>query len=261
MADPKTIYCRIVKTETEGLALIIALGLIGKAPISQRDGKVANLEIIQTADGSHSLYNADLNETYHSRHGARQESEFVFIKQGFEHLVEKNTRPMSVLEVGFGTGLNAWLTWQKADLLSQEVYYRTLETLPLPAAVWQKLNYANGPDEALMFAAIHEAPWGEPASLSKNFVIHKMRQPLQSASVPPASIDLVYFDAFAPDKQPDMWTREIFAKVFEWLKPGGVVVTYCAKGQVKRDLRAVGFVVETLPGPPGKREMVRGSRS
>ncbi len=218
---------------------------------------MTNLEIIQTADGSHSLFNAELNETYHSRHGARQESDYVFIRQGLQYVLDKTQQPITVLEVGFGTGLNALLTWTAAELLHRKINYLTLETFPLPATVWKQLNYGNTPEEEKKFAAIHEAGWNEWATLSEIFSLHKKQEAIQQASVPPASIDLIYFDAFAPDKQPGMWTLEVFEKVFGWLKPEGALVTYCAKGQVKRDLRAAGFEVQTLSGPPGKREMIR----
>jgi tRNA U34 5-methylaminomethyl-2-thiouridine-forming methyltransferase MnmC len=223
---------------------------------------VDGVQLILTADGSHSLLNTSLNETYHSRHGAVQESQYVFIQQGLSVFIEKsNAQQVSILEVGFGTGLNAWLTLQTAQQQALRIHYTSLETRPLPAPVWQALNYTPTKVDATIFAALHTAPWDEIASVTPNFSLHKMECALQDAALEQKKFNLVYFDAFAPNKQPELWAVDALKKTVDALLPGGIFVTYCAKGQVKRDLKSLGLHVETLAGPPGKREMVRATKA
>jgi tRNA U34 5-methylaminomethyl-2-thiouridine-forming methyltransferase MnmC len=214
------------------------------------------IEIIQTKDGSHTLKNLALNETYHSVHGALTESSHVFVRYGLEYLLNQNYRQLDVLEVGLGTGLNAWLTAKRVAGMVVQLRYTALETHPLTESVWSKLNYAVTPEDRSLFFTLHQAAWGMPVSLTANVSVEKLQKSAQEVELAPASIDLIYYDAFAPQKQPEMWTGSLLAKVARWLKPGGVLVTYCAKGQVKRDLQAAGLEVKTLPGPPGKREMI-----
>lgn len=216
------------------------------------------MEIIVTKDGSHSLLNTELNETYHSVHGALQESIHVFIKNGFDFALEKvKDESLSILEIGFGTGLNAILTLQRAQPISTKIQYTSLEAFPLSEEIWSKLNYTNTIGLADYFDKMHRAPWDVETAILPNFHLLKRNVTLQQAELN-ASFDLVYFDAFAPNKQPEMWTLDILEKVVKAMKPSGVFVTYCAKGQLKRDLKSLGLEVETLPGPPGKKEMVRG---
>jgi tRNA U34 5-methylaminomethyl-2-thiouridine-forming methyltransferase MnmC len=216
------------------------------------------IELITTGDGSHSLLNTSLDETYHSRHGALQESKYVFIKQGFNFFIEKTgNKQVSILEVGFGTGLNAWLTLQDAKALNISIHYTSLETYPLPKSVWPSLNYATASEFEKDFKKLHEAEWNKEALINKDFSLHKVEQSLQEFDVVGKSFDIIYFDAFAPNKQPELWEAPILQKVVSSLNPSGVFVTYCAKGQLKRDLKSFDLVVESLPGPPGKREMVR----
>lgn len=216
-----------------------------------------SLEIIVTGDGSHSLFNRELNETYHSTHGAVQESKHVFIAMGFDFALQRNThQPIRILEIGFGTGLNAWLTCLQAAVTKTNIHYTTLETFPLPAEIWQQLKYAASDDEKKIFQAIHDASWNAPVNITTHFTIQKQITSIQEI-VFADQFDLIYFDAFAPTKQPEMWEASVFRKICNAMPSGGVLVTYCAKGQVKRDLRAVGFDVTALPGPPGKREMIR----
>jgi len=215
------------------------------------------IEVIQTKDGSHTLKNVTLNETYHSVHGALTESRHVFIGQGLEYLLNQGCAELAILEVGFGTGLNAWLTAKRVSGLGVRLRYIALETHPLPEAVWSKLNYAVAPEDQSLFIALHQAAWGTQVPVTPNVSINKKQKSAQEAELLPASFDLIYYDAFAPQKQPEMWLGSLLTKVAGWLKPGGVLVTYCAKGQVKRDLKAAGLDVKTLPGPPGKREMIR----
>lgn len=214
------------------------------------------IEIIQTKDGSHTLRNTELNETYHSIHGALQESQHVFIQQGLEYKLQQRLPRLAILEVGFGTGLNAWLTAQKIWGREVLVSYVSLESFPLDHAILSKLNYANEAKGLELFEKVHSATWDEPVLVTPNFSLHKMKTTLQQASLPTA-FDLIYFDAFAPEKQPEMWALPSLEKVVATMKPDAAFVTYCAKGQVKRDLKSLGLLVEALPGPPGKREMIR----
>jgi tRNA U34 5-methylaminomethyl-2-thiouridine-forming methyltransferase MnmC len=217
------------------------------------------IQIITTADGSHSLLHTDLDETYHSRHGALQESEYVFIQKGFDFFIEQNkAQSINILEIGFGTGLNAWLTLQRARQTDVEVNYTSLENYPLDKNIWSNLNYAQTDKQS--FEKLHEVEWNKTVSIHQYFNLHKIESSLKHFSFSTFHFNLIYFDAFAPNKQPEMWALTMLKKVCDTLLPGGVFVTYCAKGQVKRDLKSLGLSVENLPGPPGKREMLRGFR-
>ena len=224
------------------------------------------VQIIETGDGSHSLLNIALNETYHSRHGALRESEHVFIRHGWQAWMAKHSTSTAsrLLEVGLGTGLNAILTLREALLLpSVSFHYTTLEPYPLSIDTVSSLNYPSLLNDAALedyFLAIHQAPWETDQSLLANFTLHKMRSTLESFSASSATYDLIYFDAFAPNKQAELWELPILQKVVELMAPGAIFVTYSAKGQLKRDLKAIGLVVETLDGPPGKAEMVRARK-
>ncbi len=219
------------------------------------------LQLITTGDGSHSLLNTDLNETYHSTHGAVQESQHVFIKNGLDFFIEQNTPDeINILEVGFGTGLNALLTARQIQDSKIKVHYTSLEAFPISIEIADQLSYYNDvlfPHSKQLFMSLHESGWNEPVSILANFTLEKRKMTLQESSFRPSDFDLVFFDAFAPNKQPEMWEVGILEKVVQAMKPKGVFVTYCAKGQVKRDLKSFGMKIETLSGPPGKREMVR----
>ena len=222
---------------------------------------MSHIEIITTSDGSHSLRNTRLNETYHSIHGAIQESIHVFINNGLVFF-ENNNHPseIRILEVGFGTGLNALLTLKHALVSKLPFHYTTLEADPIPEEMIQQLNYPEILDfagSASLFQKLHAASWTQEDAILNNFVLKKQLGKLQDLDLGDAQFDLVYFDAFAPVKQPELWEIEMLRKVEQSMKPGGVFVTYCAKGQLKRDLRSLGLVVDTLPGAPGKKEMVR----
>lgn len=216
-----------------------------------------NLTILKTADGSHTLYHPALNETYHSRHGARQESVHVYIERGLKHQLP-GKHMLRVLEVGFGTGLNIWLTALEA-LAHHKIrfFVETVEPFPLPWELVSALNLFENHEHASLAQHMHAAPWNVPVQLLPNLQIIKHSIPILEVPLATDFFDVIYFDAFAPEKQPEMWTPTVLARMFLALAPGGVLVTYCAKGQLKRDLRACGFLVESLPGPPGKREMVR----
>ncbi|MFD2513112.1 tRNA (5-methylaminomethyl-2-thiouridine)(34)-methyltransferase MnmD [Pontibacter locisalis] len=219
-----------------------------------------HLEIRQTKDGSNTLYVPELNEHYHSVHGALQESLHVFIKHGLEDVLQSK-KDIKILEVGFGTGLNAILTYPFALAKKAFIQYDTLEKFPLEEEVVNQLHFENAilnPELFEVFQQMHSAPWNEPVDIIPYFTLQKIHETLEEFCPPDAYYDIVYFDAFAPEKQPELWSDEMFAKLYKATRPGGVLVTYCAKGSFKRSLKAAGFEVEALPGPPGKREMTRG---
>jgi tRNA U34 5-methylaminomethyl-2-thiouridine-forming methyltransferase MnmC len=222
-------------------------------------------ELVVTGDGSHSLYVRELDEQYHSRHGALQESEHVFIQAGLYHFKEafvRNAQTLSILEVGFGTGLNALLTCLEAQKLGLTVQYTSLEAYPLAVETVALLNYPQliGGNSEALFTNIHTANWDECVVVLPCFSLDKQHTTLQKVELK-NGFQLIYFDAFAPDVQPELWTEEIFQKLYNSLAPNGCLVTYCAKGVVKRTLKKVGFTLKELPGPPGKREMVRATKA
>ena len=219
------------------------------------------VKIITTEDGSHSLYVPKLNETYHSTHGAITESKHVFIKEGIRYFVEKH-RPteVRVLEVGFGTGLNALLTYFEALDLKIKVHYTSLEPFPLEKKIYDVLNYEgqlNKQEAKQVFHQLHETKWNESVYFHGFFTLEKVPEKLEDYLPDSRKFDVIYFDAFAPNKQAELWEKEVLSKVYRLMKTPGLLTTYCAKGQFKRDLAAVGFLLETIPGPPGKKEMVR----
>ena len=222
------------------------------------------VKIITTEDGSHSLFVPELNETYHSFHGAYRESVHVFMLYGLEAWYMRNPDrfPIRVFGVGFGTGLNAWLSMVWAEQYKVPVLYHSIEPFPLQKEVYSQLNYTQVDpsisEYALYFNMLHQAPWNEGAVLSEYFNMKKDIVTLEKAILFPA--DVVLFDAFAPSKQPELWAKEVLAKVVDSMNPGGVFVTYCAQGQLKRNLKDLGLEVESLPGPPGKKEMTRAWR-
>jgi tRNA U34 5-methylaminomethyl-2-thiouridine-forming methyltransferase MnmC len=215
------------------------------------------IQIITTGDGSHSLLNTTLNETYHSVHGAKRESIHVFIKHGLEFFLERSPQDVvNIFEVGFGTGLNALLTATFAEEKKQKFSYTSIEAFPLSAEIWSKLNYTNSEEDRILFNKLHSSAWESENTITDFFEVRKLNMTLQEIAFK-ENFDVVYFDAFAPSKQPEIWKISVLQKVYEALKVNGVFVTYCAKGQLKRDLKTLGFLVETLAGPPGKKEMVR----
>ena len=213
----------------------------------------------KTADGSFTLKLMYYNEQYHSLHGALQESKHVFIKHGLRSFTVL-PNPVYILEIGLGTGLNAFLTGREALLQKDTVFYDAIEAFPLKKTVTDLLDYPSlFPEEWTqeLFDAIHQAETDQTKNLKSNFFIRCFFQKLQEVTLEDEKYHLVYFDAFGPDTQPEMWTPEIFTKVSASMKSGGKLVTYCVKGTVQRAMRAAGLKVEKLPGPPGKREICR----
>lgn len=218
---------------------------------------IPSLEIQATHDGSHTLYRADLDETYHSHKGAVGESEYVFIDKGLVHFVNTSSKKeITVFEVGLGTGLNAFLSARFAAENGLVVHFHSVEPCPVPQAIYQQLNYANNEIDRQLFLAIHESHWGQEAIISAQFHLHKYKKKLEDFDFPVAA-DVVFMDAFAPSKQAEVWALENLEKCYALLNPCGILVTYCAQGQFKRNLKACGFELEVLPGALGKKEMVR----
>ncbi|HIA36738.1 MAG TPA: SAM-dependent methyltransferase [Flavobacteriales bacterium] len=213
-------------------------------------------KIITTKDGSDTLYNPELDEHYHSINGAIQESKHVFINAGFKE-IRKNE--LSVLEVGFGTGLNALLTLKECGLLENKIQYTAVELFPLTHEVIQKLNYDDIIGEADSFHKMHSCAWNTWVDINDQFLLKKLKVDLRTMHFQD-KYDLVYFDAFSPQKQPALWTGEIFDKIVSACNEDAVFTTYSAKGSVRRGLQKAGFYVERIPGPPGKREMIRARR-
>lgn len=217
------------------------------------------IQIEQTADGSQTLFVPELNEHYHSVKGALTESEHIFIQMGLKH---SSVEAPHVLEIGFGTGLNAFLTLLTADTDQRNIHYTTLERYPVTPALIEQLTYPEliCPERKDDFHALHQAAWNTDVQLTPYFTLHKVETDFTSYTFP-ATYDVIYFDAFAPEKQPEMWTQSLFDTLCQQLNPQGILTTYCAKGAVRRMLQAAGFTVERLPGPPGgKREILRATK-
>jgi tRNA U34 5-methylaminomethyl-2-thiouridine-forming methyltransferase MnmC len=212
-------------------------------------------QLVITADGSHTIYVPELNEHYHSIHGAIQESELIFIKYGFEFC---KADPVNIFEVGLGTGLNVLLTALRSQFGSRVVNYTTIEKFPLTEQVINTLNYYKftGMGAKDLFKKIHSCPWNANVKISKNFNFKKIKGDMVDYVIE-GKYDLIYFDAFGPDKQPELWTGDIFSKLSSASNRNSIIVTYSAKGEVKRNLKACNFNVSLLPGPPGKREIIR----
>ncbi|MBS1638366.1 MAG: tRNA (5-methylaminomethyl-2-thiouridine)(34)-methyltransferase MnmD [Bacteroidetes bacterium] len=220
-----------------------------------------NNRIEITRDGSHTVWSARFGVSYHSVHGARTESNHVFIKHGLDYVFQQRQGPVRVFEMGFGTGFNAYLSYLHASRMQRMVSYTGIEKYPLEPTEISALNYPDADTETdrVAFRQLHDLEWNRLCLLNEWFEFRKVRSDLLELRVS-GCFDLVYYDAFAPVTQPDLWACEAFEKVYELLDTGGILVTYCAQGQMKRNMAAVGFRVETLPGPPGKREMTRAHK-
>lgn len=215
--------------------------------------------IRDTADGSKTIFVEALDEHYHSIHGALAESRHVFIQSGLDTI---ESQDVSILEIGFGTGLNAITTLERNLALKKNIHYTGVEAYPVDTSDFSQLKYSQlDLDEAVLpyLDKIHTIPWEVFQEMNANFQLKKEEKKFQNIEAV-EEFDLIYFDAFAPSAQPELWTEAIFQKMFTALKPNGYLVTYCAKGQVKRNMKAVGFTIERLAGPPGKREMTRATK-
>jgi tRNA U34 5-methylaminomethyl-2-thiouridine-forming methyltransferase MnmC len=217
-------------------------------------------KIILTGDGSHTIAIPELKATYHSVHGAIRESQHVFIEAGFWYMPDiLKMSGMYILEVGFGTGLNALLTLIEAGKHKRHIHYTAVDLYPLQATEIKPLNYCSQlrlPQYQPLFEKMHQTEWNARHEITDYFRLAKINCDFRdfSAGNP---FSLIYFDAFAPSTQPELWTKDVFEKMYSLLLPGGILVTYCSKGAVRRAMQAAGFLVEKIPGPPGKREMLR----
>jgi len=237
--------------------------------------KKLELSFLESKDGSHTLLRHDINETYHSHNGAIQESLWVFVDKGLNYLKQQNYTSIKVLEIGFGTGLNAILTYEFAQKNKIEIEYISLEPFPIPSKITQKLNYTDflEQESKTVFNQLHQISWEEKHEISPYFSIQKVETTLeeynhicknnfesQSESSNTPYFDCTFFDAFAPSKQAEVWQLSNLQKVFNLTKANGILITYCAQGQFKRDLKTAGWKVESLDGAPPKREMVRANK-
>ena len=228
--------------------------------------------IITTADGSKTIQIEEWNEHYHSIHGAIQEAKHVYIKSGLLFCIDslldssregfEESQNISILEIGFGTGLNAFLTLLKAEELKQNIQYSGVEAYPILPEELQQLNYIEQLSTKHLeqtFEALHQSPWGKEIKVTPHFQLFKQQkqfQDIQEENI----YDLIYFDAFGPRVQPELWTEHLFKIMYKALKPNGVLVTYSVNGSARRAMHSVGFLVKKIPGPPGKREMLRARK-
>lgn len=238
------------------------------------------LVLIKTGDGSHTLFVPELNEHYHSTYGAIQESQHIFIEAGLRLRIDDlrysmtttsdRCDPLSehpvidILEIGFGTGLNALLTLIEAEKTGIHIHYTSIEANPLGENIWRKMNYPEllcSSDNSLLFEKLHQADWNKKVEISPFFTLNKIHKSLENFHPPYEQFNLIYFDAFNPDVQPVLWTEQVFRSLFCCMVSGGILVTYSVKGIVVRALKAAGFIVEKLPGPPGKRQILRARKS
>lgn len=222
-----------------------------------------SIPIIKTTeDGSHTLFASELGECYHSTHGAIQESQHIFIEAGLRSCP---SRKIEILELGFGTGLNALLSLIEAEKSGRNIRYTSLEAYPISQEIAATLNFCKllrAPHNLQeYFDAMHDCPWAKETVITPHFSLKKIRCDFREGIRLAGSFDLCFFDAFSPDKQPELWTEAIFSDLFRIANEAAQLTTYCAKGSVRRAMQAAGFKVERLPGPPGKREMLRARKS
>ena len=214
--------------------------------------------LFETADGSHSLFSEQYGVSYHSKYGAIQETQHVFINAAlrFKAVVQKE---ISILEIGVGTGLNAYMTLLEAEKRDLSIQYTAIEAYPISLEQASTLNYPallNKEASSAHFLQMHAADWATTLPITQQFQFHKQQIKFETIAFD-NQFDIIYFDAFAPNSQPELWEADVLGAMYKALKPDGVLTTYCAKGVVKRTLKAVGFQIEALKGPPGKREMTR----
>jgi tRNA U34 5-methylaminomethyl-2-thiouridine-forming methyltransferase MnmC len=219
------------------------------------------MNLIITGDGSHTLYTGDLDETFHSRHGAIRESMHVFIVNGLRHYLSiSRKKDLRIFELGLGTGLNALLTAMEAVKFGCRILYEVIEPYPLGPDLYRQLNYPGllpGTGSEKLLTEIHETGWSCRNVLTDNFIFRKEKVKFEAYIPDENCFDILYYDAFAPGKQPEIWAPDLLEKSYGMLVQNGILVTYCAQGNFKRNLKKTGFTVEDLQGPPGKKEMVR----
>ena len=219
--------------------------------------KALSRKIILTQDGSHSIYVPQLQETYHSTHGARQEAEHIFIKEALS-IAAQQKQSLNVLEIGFGTGLNAYLSMQYALKHSLRINYYGIEKYPVSKEEIGLLNYHQDiVENKSYFQKLHQSQWGSSELIAGEFYLEKMQVDFREMKLANQYFDVVYFDAFGPDVQPELWSAAIFQMIHQSMKSGGIMTTYSVKGDVRRAMKSVGFEVSKIPGPPGKREITR----
>lgn len=217
-----------------------------------------SLKIIPTNDGSKTIFLRELNEQYHSTNGAITEARHVYLDAGY--LFSTKSNPVA-FEVGFGTGLNCLITAIEALKNKRTTQFISIEKYPLETDMIKQLNFTDflGPESKSIFEKIHSCPWNKATQINEYFLLFKIKNDLYNADFSHLpNFDIIYYDAFGPDKQPEMWTPELFEKIFRHSAPNAVFVTYSAKGEVRRQLQKCGFTMERLPGPPGKKHMLRG---
>ena len=217
-------------------------------------------EVISTLDGSKTIYIEEMDETYHSSHGAIQEARHVFILNGLEPMLNKN---LKIFELGFGTGLNAILTSEFAKENDKVIEYHGVEAFPVELSMALEMGYTVmiGNSSTIDFEQLHKCTWDKLENITPQFSLKKIKSKIQDLKLPKEYFDLIYYDAFGPRAQSEMWEIDVLLKIHDSLKDQGVLVTYCAQGQFKRNLKALGFTVQSLPGPPGKREMTRAIKN
>ncbi len=227
---------------------------------------MAKIEVLLTKDGSHTVYNREIDESYHAYNGAVTESEHVYIENGLKyHLLSAEgtgQKPVRILEFGFGTGLNTILTIIASRKLNLEIEYTTAEPFPLPPEIVNDLNYAElfASTAADYFERIHAAAWDQDVRLNPVFTLRKARSKIEDLPLSNEPYDIIYYDAFAPGKQPDAWKIDVLKKCRALLRQGGLLVTYCANGQFKRNLKSLGFELNQTEGPTGRKEMTRARK-
>lgn len=217
------------------------------------------MNIEKTEDGSCTLFIPEINEHYHSTKGALTESKHIFIDKGLNHCVKED---INLLEIGFGTGLNAILTLIESNNSKRKIHYSSIEKYPLDMDTIENLNYSSflNEEEIYLYYNIHKAPWNQYVKISPYFFINKIKDDFTLYNFS-EKYDIIYFDAFAPEKQPEMWKQELFDSLYNSLNENGILTTYCAKGIIRRMLQSAGFIVERLEGPPnGKREILRATK-
>ncbi|MFK7948465.1 MAG: tRNA (5-methylaminomethyl-2-thiouridine)(34)-methyltransferase MnmD [Saprospiraceae bacterium] len=214
--------------------------------------------LFETQDGSHSVFSDKYGVSYHSKYGAIQETQHVFINAGLR-LKAVEQSEISILEIGFGTGLNAFMTYLESEKRGLTIDYIGVEAYPISMEIAKNLNFATQvqqPESQFVLNKIHEVEWERSVAINDHFKLTKVKKLFETLDYE-NQFDIIYFDAFAPTSQPELWQIPLLTSMYKALKQHGIFVTYCAKGQFKRDLKAIGFTVEAIPGPPGKREMTR----